>query len=68
MITQNIKNKKDDPTIVVNMDGSEVMAREVVIYGEDGLEAARILFAKQRDPKVNARVWIEPKHSIKVIH
>ncbi len=58
-IKSNKKNGEDEPVITVKTYKSNDYAHEVIIYGKDGEEAARVVYRPQKPLSCGARVWIE---------
>jgi hypothetical protein len=55
----NAKHGRDEPPLALR-HGSEVeYAHELVIYGQDGLEAARVVYDGVKTLSCGARTWIE---------
>lgn len=42
-------------------------SNEVIIYGQDGKEAARILYSKDKPLSCGARVWIETTNKVELL-
>ncbi|HUU86959.1 MAG TPA: hypothetical protein VMX17_04310 [Candidatus Glassbacteria bacterium] len=64
----NIKaNAKGDnkPVITCKTYKSNEYANEVIIYGQDGKEAARIVYSPDKPLSCGAKVWIETYGKIK---
>jgi hypothetical protein len=64
----NIKaNAKGDnkPVITCKTYKSNEYANEVIIYGQDGKEAARIIYSPDKPLSCGAKVWIETFGKIK---
>ena len=58
-IKQNTKNNTRNPVITCKTYKNNKYADEVIIYGQDGLEAARIRHSPNKPLSCGARVWIE---------
>lgn len=52
------------PVITCKTYKANRYANEVIIYGQDGLEAARIVYSKDKPLSCGARVWIETKNKV----
>jgi hypothetical protein len=64
----NIKaNAKGDnkPVITCKTYKSNEYANEVIIYGQDGKEAARIVYSPDKPLSCGAKVWIETFGKVK---
>lgn len=64
----NIKaNAKGDnkPVITCKTYKSNEYANEVIIYGQDGKEAARIIYSPDKPLSCGAKVWIETFGKVK---
>ena len=66
-IRQNLKNNTLDPIITVKTYDSNTYGHEAIIYGQDGLEAAKIIYSPNKPLSCGARVWIETKNKVKTI-
>lgn len=58
-IRQNVKFNRKEPVITCKTYKSNDYADEVIIYGQDGKEAARIVYSPDKPISCGARVWIE---------
>lgn len=65
VIKQNIKNKSNNPVITCKTYKENKYTNEVIIYGQDGLEAARVIHSASKPLNCGARVWIETFNKIK---
>lgn len=65
-IRANNKDGQDRPCITVKSYKSNDYAHEVVIYGQDGKEAARII-NPSKPLSCGARVWIETDGEVEII-
>lgn len=66
-IKQNLKNNVTDPVITVKDYQSNNYGHEAIIYGQDGLEAARIVYSPDKPLNCGARLWIETYNKVKTI-
>jgi hypothetical protein len=75
-IRANKKHGKTDPVLTCKLkgkhasriaDGSNVYAHEAIIYGQDGKEAARVIYRPNKPLSCGARVWIETRGEVKTI-
>ena len=58
-IRSNATKGTDKPVITVKTYKSNTYAKEVIIYGQDGLECARVVYSPDKPLSCGARVWIE---------
>lgn len=66
-IRYNSKNEDKKPVITCKTYKDNTYANEVVIYGQDGLEAARVVYSPDKPLSCGAKVWIETKNDIDII-
>ncbi len=66
-IRANFKNETNDPVITCKTYKSNEYAHEAIIYGEDGLEACRIIYSPDKPLSCGAKVWIETKGEVELI-
>jgi len=66
-IQKNAKNNTNEPVITCKTYKSNDYAREVIIYGQDGKEAARIVYSPDKPLSCGAKVWIETTNEIKIV-
>jgi hypothetical protein len=66
-IKQNTKNNTRNPVITCKTYKDNRYADEVIIYGQDGLEAARIRHSPLKPLSCGARVWIETFNKVETI-
>lgn len=67
IIRANRKYDKRDPVITVKSYKDNTYADEVIIYGQDGLEAARVRYEPDHPLSCGARVWIETRNNVETI-
>lgn len=61
------KNKKlgsKDPVLTVKTYKSNDYCKEVVIFGQDGKEAARVVYRPDEPLNCGAHVWIETQNEV----
>lgn len=58
-IRSNTKEGTNDPVLTVKTYKSNDYAHEAIIYGQDGKEAARVIYRPDKPLSCGARVWIE---------
>lgn len=63
-IQRNNDRRNNMPVITVFDGVNETHCYEVIIYGQDGLEAARIKYNRDSHPKRDVKVWIETENKI----
>jgi len=61
------KDGKNRPVITCKTYKSNEYGHEVIIYGVDGNEAARIIYSPDKPLSCGAKVWIETDNEIKII-
>jgi hypothetical protein len=66
-IQRNRKRGKQDPVITCKTYKENKYADEVIIYGQDGLEAARIRHSPNKPLSCGARVWIETTNKVETL-
>lgn len=66
-IQKNRKNNTQNPVITCKTYKSNEYADEVIIYGQDGLEAARIVHSPNKPLSCGARVWIETVNKVRIL-
>lgn len=66
-IKSNRKRGTDKPVITVKSGRNNTYSNEAVIYGQDGLEAARVVYSPCVPLSCGAHVWIETSNGVKSI-
>jgi hypothetical protein len=79
-IKDNVKYGEEKPVLTCKLkgtrsriaDGTNVYAHEAIIYGQDGREAARVIYRPRGGCRGNglscgAQVWIETRGEVKTI-
>ena len=64
-IKSNVKNDKREPVLTVKTYKSNTYAHEAIIYGQDGLPAARIVYSADNPLSCGAHVWIETANKVR---
>tara|TARA_R100000544_G_C2183515_1_gene38081 strand:- start:295 stop:528 length:234 start_codon:yes stop_codon:yes gene_type:complete len=64
VIKSNSKNDLNDPVLTCKTYKSNEYAHEAIIYGQDGLEAARVIYSKDKPLSCGAKVWIETQNKV----
>ena len=57
---------KSLPVITCKTYKSNQYANEVVIYGQDGKEAARVVYSPNKPLSCGAKVWIETFNKVEI--
>lgn len=65
-IKANAKNNTNEPVLTVKTYKENRYAHTAIIYGQDGLEAARVVYQAQDPLSCGARVWIETTNTVEV--
>ncbi len=68
IIRSNNKNNKEDPVLTVKTYKSNDYCHEAIIYGQDGKEAARIIYSPNKPLPCGAKVWIETTSQVDTIN
>lgn len=66
-IKANNKNNTQKPVITCKTYKDNQYANEVVIYGQDGKEAAKIIYSPDKPLSCGAKVWIETNNKIEIL-
>ena len=66
VLKANTKNGTNDPVLTVKTYKSNDYAHEVIIYGQDGKEAARVIYRADK-PLSCARCWIESTGKVETV-
>ena len=64
------KNRKDgvsSPVLTVKTYKSNDYAHEAIIYGQDGKEAARVIYRPDKPLSCGAHVWIESQNKVETV-
>ena len=64
------KNRKDgvsSPVLTVKTYKSNDYAHEAIIYGQDGKEAARVIYRPDKPLSCGAHVWIESQNRVETV-
>lgn len=67
-IRKNKKHGTKNPVITCKTYKSNNYAQEVIIYGQDGLEAARIIYRPDKPLSCGAKVWIETENKVELFN
>jgi len=66
-IKSNRKNDSNEPVLTCKTYKSNDYANEAVIYGQDGKEAARVIYRPNNPLSCGAHVWIETQNKVETI-
>ena len=66
-IRHNSKNQDKKPVITCKTYKDNTYTNEAVIYGQDGLEAARVVYRPDNPLSCGAKVWIETNNDVKLL-
>jgi hypothetical protein len=66
-IKHNAKNTEKKPVITCKTYKDNNYADKVVIYGQDGLEAAKVIYSPDKPLSCGAKVWIETNNEIELL-
>lgn len=63
-IKSNGKTGEREPVLTCKTYKSNTYAHEAIIYGQDGLEAARVIYSPDKPLSCGAKVWIETTNKV----
>lgn len=66
-IKSNAKTGQREPVLTAKTYKDNHYGHEVIIYGQDGLEAARVLYRPDKPLSCGAKVWIETENKVMTI-
>lgn len=66
-IKSNRKSGEIEPVLTVKTYKSNDYAHEAVIYGQDGKEAARVIYRPEKPLSCGAHVWIETSGKVDAV-
>ena len=66
-IRENSKTGANDPVLTVKTYKSNDYAHEAIIYGQDGKEAARVIYRPDKPLSCGAHVWIESVNKVETV-
>jgi len=66
-VKANRKHGVCDPVLTVKTYKSNDYAHEVIIYGQDGKEAARVVYRPDKPLSCGAHVWIESQGKVETV-
>ena len=66
VIKKNRKTGKVDPVLTVKTYKDNRYAHTAVILGQDGKEAARVVYRPDKPLSCGAHVWIETENEVKI--
>ena len=64
VIKANKKTGELKPVITCKTYKSNTYAHEAIIYGQDGKEAARVVYSPNKPLSCGAKVWIETENKV----
>lgn len=67
IIKSNAKRNERHPVITCKTYKTNDYANEVIVYGQDGKEAARVRYSPDKPLSCGAKVWIETLNKINII-
>lgn len=67
VIKSNRKNKEKKPVLTCKTYKSNNYTHEAIIYGQDGKEAARIVYRPDKPLSCGAHVWVETNNEVKTL-
>lgn len=67
IIKKNTRDGTTEPVLTCKTYKSNDYANEAIIYGQDGLEAARVIYSPDKPLSCGAKVWIETKNRVETI-
>lgn len=65
-VKSNSKSGKREPVLTCKTYKTNDYAHEAIIYGQDGKEAARVIYRPDKPLSCGARVWIETDNKVEV--
>ena len=65
-IKSNEKTGENEPVLTVKTYKSNEYGHSVIIYGQDGKEAARVIYSPNTPLSCGPRVWIETSCNVEV--
>ena len=66
-IIKSNKNGVNHPVLTCKTYKENNYAHEVIIYGQDGREAAKVVYSPNKPLSCGAKVWIETINKVKLI-
>tara|TARA_R110002020_G_scaffold91018_1_gene221292 strand:- start:796 stop:1035 length:240 start_codon:yes stop_codon:yes gene_type:complete len=66
-IKSNKKHNQLEPVLTCKTYKTNDYAHEAVIYGQDGKEAARVVYSPDKPLSCGAKVWIETANEVKTL-
>ena len=64
VIRSNVKSGVREPVLTCKTYKNNTYAHEAIIYGQDGLEAARVIYQPDDPLSCGAKVWIETQNKV----
>tara|TARA_Y100000592_G_scaffold68164_1_gene105962 strand:+ start:408 stop:650 length:243 start_codon:yes stop_codon:yes gene_type:complete len=66
-IKSNTKHGENNPVITCKTYKDNTYAHEVIIYGQDNKEAARVVYRPNKPLGCGAKVWIETTNKVETL-
>lgn len=66
VIKSNKKNGLNRPVLTCKTYKENTYAHEAIIYGQDGKEAARVIYSPDKPLSCGAKVWIETNNKVEI--
>jgi len=66
-IKRNAKTGEREPVITCKNYRTNRYGHEAIIYGQDGKEAARVIYSPDKPLSCGARLWIETDNEVETI-
>jgi hypothetical protein len=67
VIKSNKKKGEVNPVLTCKTYKTNEYAHQAIVYGQDGLEAARIIYSPDKPLSCGAKVWIETQNKVETI-
>lgn len=67
VIKSNSKKGEVNPVLTCKTYKTNEYAHQAIVYGQDGLEAARIIYSPDKPLSCGAKVWIETQNKVETI-
>ena len=56
---------ENEPVITISDSAGDTYSNEVIIYGQDGLESARVVYRPESPSSCGAKAWVETSNGVK---
>ena len=57
----------NDPVITISGISGDTYSNEAIIYGQDGREAARVVYRPESPSSCGAKAWVETINGVKAV-